>query len=497
MVVWGGLRPIASRVIFDALAVAGLSFATLTSVTFPAKKTDGNKVARQNRWNGWALIASLVLTVATAGNLTNRWPLTFPMVPLFLLQSLRRFRVVETSRSWSFWIIRILSALCIVMAIKLSILFPAVELPPIEGPYHVGTIDLHIPTTIQGAAAATADFPFSHLPVRILYPTLEEPSWTPYLSPETALEYCRETMQFGAPEPLRDFGWMLHTWRLTGIQAKKNAKLSPTNDKSKENDDESKTKFPIVIYSHGLGGNADIYSYQTLSLAAKGNVVVVMNHLDGTGPIVKTKCGQEVTFDHGISKMDYKEGDVIRRNQTNVRAHEVVRATEAVLDMNQKDTPELIDAGVSFQGRLLVDHVTVMGHSFGGVTAFTAAHRRPDLFQALVAHEPATNWMTDEARRAFFAKNRLEGLNLDDEMYSRFLDGENEDIQEDDFFPELDYLILFSHEWREKKWGRCDIFEKMHEGGRLGPKDGVSHFSFIGEAHHNEFSDTCMLTPMW
>ena len=37
----------------------------------------------------------------------------------------------------------------------------------------------------------------------------------------------------------------------------------------------------------------------------------------------------------------------------------------------------------------------------------------------------------------------------------------------------------------------------MHEKGRLGPADGVTGFAVVQEAVHNEFSDMCMITPLW
>ena len=256
MVVWGGLRPIASRVIYDLLAVAGLSYATLARVHTP--QDDGSKqqgsanssTTRQTKmhnYNGWILVASAVLTLVSAGNFTNRWTLSFPMIPVIVLQVMRRISAVKETRAL-FYLIQGLSILSILLAIELSILFPAVELPPIKGPHHVGTIDVHIPAVVTTTGTGECDC--SHLlPVRILYPTQDGPTWPKYLTPATAMEFCRESMRFGAPPPLKDFGWMLHTWRLTSTQTRKNAKLVPGD-----------AKFPVVIFSHGLGGNADIYS---------------------------------------------------------------------------------------------------------------------------------------------------------------------------------------------------------------------------------------------
>ena len=63
-----------------------------------------------------------------------------------------------------------------------------------------------------------------------------------------------------------------------------------------------------------------------------------------------------------------------------------------------------------FVGKLDTDDVTLMGHSFGGCTVLSAAAQRPDLISAVVAHEPAIDWMPDSARRALFSADRMEQL---------------------------------------------------------------------------------------
>lgn len=238
-----------------------------------------------------------------------------------------------------------------------------------------------------------------------------------------------------------------------------------------------------------------------MSLAAKGSVVVVMNHLDGSGPVVQTKCGNEVTFDHETPKLPYDQIEEVRKANTNFRVQEVITATEAVMAMDRQDTEELAESHLSFKNRLQIDHISVMGHSFGGATALTATKRRPDMFKAVIAHEPATGWIPDDARKSFF-EGKIQGLELEQRLLEKdnVLEGLRDEAKgaKDNSLPEgVDTLVLFSHEWREKGWGRAHLFEEIHKQGRLGPEKGVAHFSFIQDAHHNEFSDTCILTPIW
>ena len=171
MVLWGGLRPILSRVILDALTLLGLGYSPL--------------VPTGTKTNLCVLLLSCLLPIATAG-FTSRWTLTFPMIPLLLLQGLRRIPAVK-SGTWLARCIGIISIMCILIGAALSNLFPAVELPSVNGPYNVGVVDFFMPVEMS-KTNGTCDS-YSHVSVRLLYPTLEEPESVPYLDPEIADEY--------------------------------------------------------------------------------------------------------------------------------------------------------------------------------------------------------------------------------------------------------------------------------------------------------------------
>lgn len=59
-------------------------------------------------------------------------------------------------------------------------------------------------------------------------------------------------------------------------------------------------------------------------------------------------------------------------------------------------------------------------------------------------------------------------------------------------------LFLYSEEWAEVGWGAYEEVKRMHKHNKLGPKNGtMSEVGVIKKAKHQEFSDTCMLTPLW
>jgi pimeloyl-ACP methyl ester carboxylesterase len=69
---------------------------------------------------------------------------------------------------------------------------------------------------------------------------------------------------------------------------------------------------------------------------------------------------------------------------------------------------------IDLKGRLQEDHVSFMGHSFGGATALTAAKRRPDLIRSVIAHEPAVDWMPDDARLSLLLESEYHGSSTTD-----------------------------------------------------------------------------------
>jgi platelet-activating factor acetylhydrolase len=159
----------------------------------------------------------------------------------------------------------------------------------------VGIVKLHLPVnlgTIYNNKTGASDVPpDGFVSVRILYPTLEEPKNLPYLDPDIALDYCKETIAFGAPPPLKEFGFLLHNLRLVQMPMAPNAK--PLEGR----------KLPLVVYSHGLGGTAITYTYQTQHLAAQGHVVVVLDHTDGSAPVVQNHDGTKRTYDSTVGQV--------------------------------------------------------------------------------------------------------------------------------------------------------------------------------------------------
>ena len=497
---WGGLRPIGGRLALDVATIASLAFCAFTV---------------PNGTNHVVLGLATIVTVGSAG-LTQRWTISFPLLPFLILQVLRSCALDLISGTWMALIIGILSTLLILSAAALSVLFPAVQLSIPNGKHNVGIIDLHLPVDFAEGIRRGSLLGTQHeegndhfVTARILYPTDEDPEDMPYLEPDSAPLLCAELMKAGAPGPLKRLGWMLHTWRLTHIRAKRNAQPSTRQ-----------VSFPLALYSHGLTGIAAIYSYQSLNLAASGTVVLMVDHTDQSAVATRRRDSTHLLYDAKLITDIYMKGKEVqyvrrRRAQTQHRVEECLSALSCLKSLNRRNIPDLASAGVSFIGKLDTTDVTLLGHSFGGCTVLSAAAQRPDLVTAVVAHEPAVDWMPDSDRRALFPAHKMKNSETpytggtggyeDDE-------GDEEEKKDDGrtrstscsaipppsgSIHDINMLFLYSDEWAKLGWGGFPQIKDMHERGVLGPKEGTSGVGVIKKAKHQEFSDTCMLTPIW
>jgi Platelet-activating factor acetylhydrolase, isoform II len=282
MVFAGGLEVIPLRVLLDILAWIGMSYA----------------IWNPPHWKNSLILVSTVWMVLANSGPTSRWTTTFPMAPLVTLQFFRRTgSQLSNSR-----LLYYMSLLFVLLSVGLSLLFPPLQLPRAQagGPYAVGAVDFFLPMETTGPGEETCSlFNHTQVQVKLLYPTNSTDKATmPYLSPSIALEFLQESFKAAAPPELKPYDWLLHHWLLAELPAQRHASLLPASEKE---------QFPLVAYSHGLMGNADLYSYQAVSLASQGVLVLMVNHLDGSAPVAEHVDGTRVTYNHDLIQI-WKDG---------------------------------------------------------------------------------------------------------------------------------------------------------------------------------------------
>jgi len=149
-----------------------------------------------------------------------------------------------------------------------------------------------------------------------------------------------------------------------------------------------------------------------------------------------------------------------RRAQADHRVKEFIASAISLLKLNDEIIPQLDALDVSFVHKLDTSDLHFMGHSFGACTALTAASRRPDLASSVIAHEPAVDWMPDDARRSLFAEHKLVGGPREyDGGTGGFVaerneeekkDADNATCQSSDSLHDKPMLFLYSDEWKQK-----------------------------------------------
>lgn len=337
-------------------------------------------------------------------------------------------------------------------------------LPPYTGPYQVGFIEIEVP--------AREPRHFSHIKrnhepalkletvlFSIYYPcdldskTLPRVPWLA----RPRLETCKGYSKFLRVPTFPVTAYFAITSMFTKLPAYRNAKLSsrtvgnpvprddqsnqttPTPDEKDGNGDgNSKPRFPVIFFSHGLGGSRTISSTICGELASFGFVVVAMEHRDGSGArtfVNKTTQSpdldnQEVDRAKRSPAGEEKEASKQRRRKRRAKVKPYYMVDYLFPKDNAQDTSPNNPRGVDFElraaqiemrlaeideayyvlglinsgdggrvrernlrekgdvgssprgldgvdwrhwkGRLFLDHVTMMGHSFGGATTIEA-----------------------------------------------------------------------------------------------------------------------------
>lgn len=133
--------------------------------------------------------------------------------------------------------------------------------------------------------------------------------------------------------------------------------------------------WPVVLFSHGMAGSLEVYAILGQELASEGNIVILPNHMDGSGSVMRRSPDAPIEYYvHLTDEMlanDNGEGFRFRHGQLQQRVSELQRVLDAVTneqqscaETNQSNVFALMD----------LESVHVAGHSFGGATAISLAH---------------------------------------------------------------------------------------------------------------------------
>jgi platelet-activating factor acetylhydrolase len=123
---------------------------------------------------------------------------------------------------------------------------------------------------------------------------------------------------------------------------------------------ESEAPFPVIIFSHGLGGNRLIYSCICSDLASHGFVVAAIEHRDGSASLAKGIDDEWIQYDNVPPEVWGFRHHQLRHRVSEV---ELCLASLDEIARNGHTTK-----GPQFKGRLNMNSLVMAGHSFGGAT---------------------------------------------------------------------------------------------------------------------------------
>eukprot|EP00057_Strongylocentrotus_purpuratus_P003880 XP_003727580.1 PREDICTED: platelet-activating factor acetylhydrolase [Strongylocentrotus purpuratus] len=149
---------------------------------------------------------------------------------------------------------------------------------------------------------------------------------------------------------------------------------------------ESKTKYPVIIFSHGLGGCRTTYTSICMDIASHGCIVAAVEHRD------QSACASFIINNNNSNgtaneldqqwityhKAAYEEQE-LRTRQVNQRKDECIAVLDYLQDLDEgghleNDLDPDMDLTV-FQGHLDLNDVALCGHSFGGATTIACLSR--------------------------------------------------------------------------------------------------------------------------
>ncbi|XP_040585242.1 platelet-activating factor acetylhydrolase [Mesocricetus auratus] len=157
-------------------------------------------------------------------------------------------------------------------------------------------------------------------------------------------------------------------------------------------------KYPLIVFSHGLGAFRTIYSAIGIGLASYGFIVAAVEHRDGSASASYYFEDQAAAKAENrtwlyLKMVKQEEAEKVRKQQVRQRAKECSQALSAILDIGHGSPKENI-LGSDFDVRQLKDaidgdKIAVIGHSFGGATVIHALSE-DQRFKCGVALDP---WM--------------------------------------------------------------------------------------------------------
>lgn len=268
------------------------------------------------------------------------------MVPLYAFLGLAAWRKKREATTGS----TVGASLLWLLALLLPMLIPVVKLPLPTGPFSIGTATYYWTDSSRAEWFTNDPEDLREIPAQFWYPAgaQDDADSAPYID-HINLRATAIGKRVGLP------AFMLSHLNLITTHAAKNV---PAQDGG----------FPLIIFSHGLGGMRTQNTALIEELSSHGYIVVAMDHpFDANTTVFPTLKGEDSprVVDYRSAIPDGTADSVwleIRNRQLDTRIADV-RFT-----LNQ-----LQSTVTPFHNKIDFSKVGIVGHSFGGATAVLTA----------------------------------------------------------------------------------------------------------------------------
>ncbi|KAJ3065584.1 Platelet-activating factor acetylhydrolase [Podochytrium sp. JEL0797] len=151
-------------------------------------------------------------------------------------------------------------------------------------------------------------------------------------------------------------------------------------------------KIPVIIFSHGLAGTQTMYAQLVSTLAARGFLVLAVEHRDGSA-CASARNAYTDPIPYKRPPPEGPEAVQFRVNQLSQRVQEVNESFRLLESLNKGESIQNLVENTALPdltGRLDLENCVLMGHSFGGATVLCALQEEGHRFSCGIALDP---WM--------------------------------------------------------------------------------------------------------
>ncbi|KAI9593519.1 platelet-activating factor acetylhydrolase [Syncephalis fuscata] len=251
-------------------------------------------------------------------------------------------------------------------------------------------------------------------------------------------------------------------------------------------------QFPVVMFSHGLGGCRTTYSGICGELASHGFVVCAIEHRDGTASVTSLDNGKR-TLPYRRPKEDENEYR-LRRSQIHHRLGEIHCAWELLERLNagnaidnclEQNTSNKTDnttpkrfSQAQLKGRLDLSRAVMAGHSFGAATTIEALREPGTPYCCGIALDA---WMLAVSKDTDATENNANNIHKPTPPPILAINSQAFTIWNENFKPLREQMIL----WNGKQQEQTTDNARTIRSGQYGP----SWLFTVRESGHQNQSD--------